>query len=147
ARRLIVSNLDLYEITEAHAERLSPETNLSSPRQSRLLSLSALEFARLFPHASAFKVGTAARMNRSFPFVSPGVSLPTRPPRRVVDAGYFDNYGVNVAALWLYRHREAVRRYTSGVVVVEVRAYRTGYARRYIQTAEREVVAPDGVAV
>lgn len=147
ARRLIVSNLDLHDITEAHAERLSPETNLSSERQSRLLSLSALEFNRLFPSAKTFKVGTAARMNASFPFVSPGVSLPTTPPRRVVDAGYFDNYGVNVAALWLYRHREAVRRYTSGVVVVEVRAYRTGYARRYIQTAEREVVAPDGVTV
>ncbi|MFO0809180.1 MAG: hypothetical protein U0746_11185 [Gemmataceae bacterium] len=147
ARRLIVSNLDMHEITEAHADRLSPETNLTSPRQSRLLSLSALEFGRLFPNAAQFKVGTAARMNASFPFVSPGVSLPTMPPRRVVDAGYFDNYGVNVAALWLHRHREAVRLYTSGVAVVEVRAYRTGYARRYVQNAENEMAAPDGVMV
>ena len=46
----------LHEITEAYADRLSPETNLASPRQSRLLSLSALEFGRLFPDARDFKV-------------------------------------------------------------------------------------------
>ena len=43
-----------------------------------LLSLSAVELFRLFPAArDTFQVGTAARVNASFPFVSPGVSLPT----------------------------------------------------------------------
>jgi hypothetical protein len=58
-----------------------------------------------------------------FPFVSPGVSLPCRPPRRVVDAGYFDNFGTNLAALWLLENQEHVRRHTSGVVLIEVRAF------------------------
>jgi len=49
-------------------------------------------------------------MNASFPLVSPGVSLPTTPPRRVVDAGYYDNHGVNLAAMWLYRTK---RRFAS----------------------------------
>jgi hypothetical protein len=62
-------------------------------------------------------------MSATFPFVTPGVSLPTDPPRRVVDAGYFDNFGVNLAALWLLENREAVEEFTSGVVLVEVRAY------------------------
>ena len=64
------------------------------------MSRSAVEFFRLFPAAhDRFEVGTAARLSATFPYVSPGVSLPTDPPRRVVDAGYFDNYGVNLAAL------------------------------------------------
>jgi hypothetical protein len=145
ARRLLVSNLDLGDLTEAFADRLSPET--STPGENvRLLSLSAVEFRRVFPAAAGFRVGTAARMSAAFPFVSPGVSLPTVPPRRVVDAGYYDNYGVHLAALWLYRHRAAVRRYTSGVALVEVRAYRTGFTRRYVQDVGDERAGPDGRA-
>ena len=45
-------------------------------------------------------------MNASFPYISPAVSLPVDPPRRVVDAGYYDNYGVNLAAAWAYMNRE-----------------------------------------
>ena len=41
-------------------------------------------------------------MNASFPFFSPAVSLPTLPQRRIVDAGYFDNYGVSLASAWLF---------------------------------------------
>ena len=45
-------------------------------------------------------------MNASFPYISPAVSLPVDPPRRVVDAAYYDNYGVNLAAAWAYMNRE-----------------------------------------
>jgi len=45
-------------------------------------------------HFGTFTLQTAARMNAAFPVISPAVDLPTRPPRRVVDAGYFDNYGM-----------------------------------------------------
>ncbi len=56
------------------------------------------EFFALFGgwHES-FRLATAVRMNASFPYVSPAVSLPGEPARRVVDAGYFDNYGVYIA--------------------------------------------------
>jgi hypothetical protein len=87
-------------------------------------SVAALDFFAHFPESyPEFRVGTATRMSATFPFVGPGVSLPTDPPRRVVDAGYFDNFGTNLAALWLLENRGAVRKYTSGVVFVEVRAY------------------------
>ena len=44
----------------------------------------AIEFFRLFPESRArFHLSTAARMNATFPFLSPAVSLPTRPPRRI----------------------------------------------------------------
>jgi hypothetical protein len=60
-------------------------------------------------------------MNASFPYVSPAVELPVTPRRRVVDAGYYDNYGVSIATAWLYRYRSWLREHTSGVVLIQVR--------------------------
>src|SRR5262249_18828341 len=104
-----------------------------------IYSISALELFGLFPDARAqFRVSTAARMNASFPFLSPAVDLPTHPPRRAVDAGYYDNYGVNLGASWLYAHRESIVRYASGVVVVQTRDSASHDARRALKlTAEQ----------
>jgi hypothetical protein len=148
SRRLIVSNLDLDHLTMSYSQQLAGSSfaeggvieDDSVPERANLRtqrSLSAVEFFRLFPKATGFQVSTAARMNASFPLVSPAVNLPTYPPRRVVDTGYYDNYGAHVAALWLLHHRQAIREYTSGVLVVEIRAYRNGYARRHFQDTER----------
>ena len=40
-------------------------------------------------------------MSSTFPYVTSAAALPTDPPRHVVDAGYYDNYGVNLAAAWI----------------------------------------------
>ena len=66
-----------------------------------LLSRGGVEFFRLLPHASGFRLATAARMSATFPYVLPAVELPTDPPLRVVDAGYFDGFGVSLAMAWL----------------------------------------------
>ena len=84
-------------------------------------SLTAFEFFRLFPKAKEFRLSTAIRMNASFPYVSPAVSLPTTPPRRVVDAGYYDNYGIQVAAAWISKNVDELIENTSGVVLVQIR--------------------------
>ena len=68
-----------------------------------------------------FQVGTAARMSASFPFVLPAVELPTEPPLRVVDAGYYDNYGVGIASAWLAANLPWVKENCSGVVVIQIR--------------------------
>jgi hypothetical protein len=151
ARRLLISNLDLLDLTWTSADvgvaGFKPFRDLTQiPRgpDKPLLSISAVELFRLFPDArDRFQVGTAARMNASFPLVSPGVSLPTAPPRRVVDAGYYDNFGVNVAAMWLLRNEAALREHTSGVAVIEIRAYRNWYARWHFQDQEAEKYHPD----
>ena len=120
-RRALITNLDVSRLLDARCPALNPALD---PSQADRLSVSALDFFAHFPDAyDTFTVGTAARMNASFPFVSPAVSLPTDPPRRVVDAGYFDNFGVDLAARWLLEHEAEVRAHTSGVVLVEVRAY------------------------
>jgi len=93
----------------------------------------AVEFFRLFPESrDRFRLSTAARMNATFPFVSPAVSIPTKPPRRVVDAGYFDNTGVSVAAGWLYQHREWVAKSCSGVIVIQVRDFASHRENRHL---------------
>lgn len=122
-KRLLVSNLDLSALTRPVAHRLdAPLSRWIGPAAAEL-SQPAVEFYRLFPHSDRFAVGTAARMSASFPVVSPAVPLPTSPPRRVVDAGYFDNYGIDVLTNWLLANREAVVAHTSGVLIVQIRAY------------------------
>jgi hypothetical protein len=126
SRRLLISNLNLEDLT----------TIRMADGSARLVP--AVEFHRLFPDVSPknpelegwkfatseeFHVGTAARMSATFPVISPAVSLPTNPPRRVVDAGYYDNYGLNLVALWIWKHREDLKKYTSGVAIIEIRAF------------------------
>lgn len=74
-----------------------------------------------------FNLATAVRMNAAFPYVSPAVSLPTTKRRRTVDAGYYDNYGVNTALAWLFQKDviESLKKGTSGVLIIQIRAFPT----------------------
>jgi hypothetical protein len=118
-RRLLISNLDLQALGESNGSLfVADEQRLYA---HAAYSSSAVEFFRLFREATDFKINTAVRMSASFPFVSPVAALPTEPPRRVVDAGYYDNYGVNIAALWIYENLDWLRKHTSGVVLVQIR--------------------------
>lgn len=134
-RRLLISNLDLAFATrnvgglliEPSSRKIERPTiqggdfDLSIHEEDDVFSLSAVEFFRLFPDAHDFRLTTAIRMSASFPWVSPAVNLPTLPPRRVVDAGYYDNYGVNLSALWISKMSDWLRENTSGVVVIQIR--------------------------
>jgi hypothetical protein len=70
-------------------------------------------------------LATAARLSASFPYFSPAVVLPTLPRRRVVDAGYYDNYGVDIATNWLRealeQHQGWLARNVSKVLVIQIR--------------------------
>jgi hypothetical protein len=109
---LLISNLELSGI--ARSSRTG--TSLGP----------AIDFFDVFPKAyDRFTLATAARMSSTFAYVSPAVDLPTDPPRRVVDAGYFDNYGMNIAVGYLSQKevRDWLRRNTSGVIIVQINAY------------------------
>src|SRR5262249_12881401 len=97
-RRLVISNLDLRSAIS------NDGMVLARKRSGQILenhSVEAIELFRLFAVSENFTVATASRMSASFPYFSPAVSLPTNPRRRVVDAGYYDNYGVSLAGSWL----------------------------------------------
>lgn len=70
-------------------------------------------------------LATAVRLSATFPYMSPAVSLPTTSDRRLVDAGYYDNYGVDLATGYL--DEESVRGWIiencGGVAVIETRAF------------------------
>jgi predicted acylesterase/phospholipase RssA len=122
-RRLIVSNLDMrHAITNEGNLLVAAEP--TSIHDAECYSREALELFRLFPDsARRFRLSSAVRMSASFPFISPAVSLPTRPRRRVVDAGYYDNYGVSLAAAWLFstNHRVWIDKVASKVLLVQIR--------------------------
>src|SRR5262245_44653887 len=62
----------------------------------------AEEFFRTFPDArDRFRLATAVRMSATFPLFSPAVRVPFPNRDRVVDAGYFDNFGITAAAMFL----------------------------------------------
>ncbi|HLJ97219.1 MAG TPA: patatin-like phospholipase family protein [Gemmataceae bacterium] len=136
-RRLLISNLDLRYVVSNDGNLLSvsdgkPQVENAPGNYSH----EALELFRLIPQAKkTFPVSTAVRMSASFPFFSPAVPLPTVPRRRVVDAGYYDNYGVSLAASWLFsgKHRDWINKNVSKVVLIQIR---DGIEERYRRLQE-----------
>ncbi|WP_435008993.1 patatin-like phospholipase family protein [Tundrisphaera lichenicola] len=127
-RRLLISNLDLTRLNSPDPHPREMVLNEGGQLDWRndgsgdsLYSLSAVEYSKFYPAPWKLRLSTAARMSASFPWVSPAVNLPGSPPLRVVDAGYYDSYGVSVAVSWLYQNREWVQANTSGVVLVQLR--------------------------
>ncbi len=117
-RRLLISNVDL----SAAAQNLVHW--IEQPRALDLASTSAYHLADVVPGGlDRLPVRTAARLSASSPYVSPAAVLPTRPRRRVVDAGYYDNYGLSLACGWL---RESLREpwfapHVSRVLLIQIR--------------------------
>jgi hypothetical protein len=154
-RRILISNVNLdyaprnigHVLLPANTRALSKNSRLSRDDLKEgfdIFSLSAVEFYRIFPEAWDFKVSTAIRMSAAFPLITPAVSLPTIPPRRVVDAGYYDNYGVNLASLWLFQNHEWLMDHTSGVVLIQVRDFQAERARRELGS-DPDPAGPEGL--
>jgi hypothetical protein len=80
-----------------------------------------------FPNAHrSLLLSTAARLSATFPVITPAARLPTLPePLHVVDAGYFDNDGIDSAAAYLRREEVLswLSRHSSGVVLIALRAF------------------------
>ena len=88
----------------------------------------AVDFQRLFRDQDPMNVRllTALRMNATFPYVLPNVWLPTKPVIDVMDAGFRDNFGENMAIRFVHVFREWIRANTAGVVLIQVRDRKTG---------------------
>ena len=101
--------------------------NLTSIRDERKnASSGSVAFFDVFTHSlGSFHIATAIRMSATFPYLSPAVSLPTKYSRRVVDAGYYDNFGVNFIGQFLLNPevRAWLIKNTSGVAVIQIRAF------------------------
>jgi hypothetical protein len=161
-RRLLISNLPPYDLTVNQGSVVPAEdievlrrrfrdNNPEAPDRydpdrydlvyPNLASVSSVEFFRLFgePSRDKLRLASAILMCSAFPYVTSAAALPTDPPRHVVDAGYYDNYGVNLAAEWIASHRFWIAKNTSGVLVVQARAYRN---ERRLKMLDEEILAP-----
>ncbi len=115
-RRLVATNFPMDElvVTESNA--------------GELVSVSGLQLSRAFPSfAKNIQLKTLARLNANFPFIVASPKLPTNPALHVMDAGYYDNYGGEIAGKWLYENRQQLKKMLDsgklkGVALVQISA-------------------------
>jgi hypothetical protein len=112
-RRLVIATRPMAFLT-----RIAPSSPMVLHSQPE-----AIEYQRLFAEhdPGALKLTSALRMNASFPYISPVVTLPSEPPMRVMDAGGRDNYGYRATLSYLYTFREWIAENTSGIVLIQLR--------------------------
>jgi hypothetical protein len=111
-RSLYISSQPVAHLTFNHPSLLKGQTLQSG-----------VEFRRLFEKQNADNVwfSTVLRMNATFPYISPQVSLPSEPEIEVMDAGFRDTYGASLALKHLYAIRKWVEKNTSGVIILQIR--------------------------
>ena len=116
-RRLIISNLDLGSLATSAGPLLRCAGGNLCGQSRSAVQLYACPGQGL----DKLRLSTVARMNATFPWVTSAALLPSSPPRRVVDAGYYDNYGVDVAAAWISKNARWLKDNTSGVALIQIR--------------------------
>ena len=161
-RRLLISNLDLSDLTISSGSVILDNKKKQKEKiQRHAYSWEALQFYHLFPKArDELLLSTAVRMNASFPYISPPGVLPTIPPRRVTDAGFYDNYGVNLAVRWLSnlarieaedkktevkkteKKTNWLRDNVSHVVLIQISDHPAGQSRRQLTMGDEEPRKP-----
>ena len=127
-RRLLISDLKLPWLTQARGPTITSNNDVQNITHQRF-STSALEFRQCFGDAALDRLSlfTATRLSATFPYIMPISSLPTDPRRRVVDAGYYDNYGTSLAVRWLQwtladaKRRAWLMTHVSCVLVIQIR--------------------------
>lgn len=85
--------------------------------------IDAIDFGRFFAQNQAqnIRFTSVLRMNASYPFILPAVSLPSIPKIDAVDAGFVDNYGFETANRFINVFQQWINQNTSGVVIVQIR--------------------------
>ncbi|MBL0103835.1 MAG: patatin-like phospholipase family protein [Bacteroidetes bacterium] len=86
-------------------------------------TIDEIEFSKLFAKQNAenIRFTTVLRMNATFPYILPAVTLPSEPAIHVMDAGIRDNTGLKTSLRFLYIFREWIEQNTSGVIFVDIR--------------------------
>src|SRR5690606_30130132 len=98
-------------------------------KSSNIPSFEYIEFNRLFKEQNAanLKFTSAIRMNATFPYILPSVTLPSKPAIEVMDAGMFDNLGVHLAMKYVYQMRKWFDQNTSGIVIMRIHDTKKDY--------------------
>tara|TARA_R110002050_G_scaffold279375_3_gene425914 strand:- start:2099 stop:4081 length:1983 start_codon:yes stop_codon:yes gene_type:complete len=132
-RRLLISTLPLSFMTQS---------NTTTPAEN-------IDFLTYFENNEPLntKFSSVLRMNASFPYIMPTVSLPTSPGIEVFDSGLRDNYGIKALLNYIFHFREWLEENTSGIVILQVRdGLKGGKQSKHIkrQSAASEILSPFG---
>jgi len=97
------------------------KNNCNSTPDYKLLR--GIEMSRFFDScdASRLGIGSALRMNATFPYITPNVDLPTIPSIEVMDGGLSDNFGVSDALRFIHTFKPWIEQETDGIVMVCIR--------------------------
>lgn len=89
------------------------------------IQVDAVDFGQMFQAQGAenLRFTTALRMNATYPYVLPNVTLPSQPAVEVLDAGFRDNFGLKSATRFVSVFKDWIKENTDGVVFVIVRAF------------------------
>ncbi len=112
-RRVIISALPVAFLTD-----IAPHAPVAAATEPE-----SIEFQRLFKdqNAANLKLSSALRMNATFPYITPVVTLPSEPKMRVMDAGARDNYGYRTTMSFLETFRDWIKDNVGSVVIIQVR--------------------------
>lgn len=112
-RRLLISALPVSYLTNIRPDQ--PVIAATEPE--------SIEYMRLFAGQDPgnLKLTSALRMSATFPYVTPVVTLPSKPKMRVMDAGVRDNFGYRTTLSFLYTFRHWLKDNVGRVVVIQMR--------------------------
>jgi hypothetical protein len=87
----------------------------------------AIDFCSFFKNQQPYnlKMLSILRINATFPYVLPNVSLPTIPIIDVMDAGIRDNYGQENSIRFLNVFKQWITQNTGGVLFIQIRDRKT----------------------
>lgn len=113
-RKLYISPLPVsYMCWDKNQSKSTPEFKL----------VRGVEWGRFFDSCDAMRLdfSSALRMNATFPYITPNVSLPTHPAIEVMDGGLGDNFGVSDALKFIHVFKGWIETETSGVILMCIR--------------------------
>lgn len=110
-RKLFISpmNVSYMNIIEKNLEhRSTPES---------------IDFLRYFENqrSNDLRFLSALRMNATFPYITPNITLPSNPAMEIMDAGISDNFGISDALRFIFAFKDWLAENTSGIIIVSIR--------------------------
>ncbi len=134
-RKLLISPQDISYLTENNYKSDNKEDHFSN-----------LEFRRVYRDFDADNLlfTTAIRMNATFPYISPIVSLPGDPELNIMDAGLRDNYGLSTSLQFLFIFKEWISKNTSGIIIIQIAEEKSSKLTQDNKSAFNEFFRPLG---
>lgn len=105
------------------SQKLNFLTIPSNNREDFPSAFENIDYHSLLQHqkTNQTRFSSVLRMNATFPFVLPMVTLPTSPEIQIMDAGIRDNYGGKITSQFIFAMQDWIRENTSGIVILQIR--------------------------